>query len=120
MHTTLQQAIAEAFQQAEQARCEHNSAVAFAWLERAHILTQRQPLQHAKSHWLMLTLGWQSNDYREVTGQLPRIIAALLFSRIWVPHGNTGRARVSAFMPMPVPEELQALLKRDKPTPPAF
>jgi hypothetical protein len=57
MHTTLQQAIAEAFQQAEQARREHNSAAAFAWLERAHILTQRQPLLHVKSHWLMLTPG---------------------------------------------------------------
>ncbi|WP_317846464.1 MULTISPECIES: DUF3703 domain-containing protein [unclassified Pseudomonas] len=55
------------------------------------------PLAHVKSHWLMLNLGLQTKDWREVAGQLPRIIAALLFSRIWVPVGNTGRARVSAF-----------------------
>lgn len=58
----------------------------------------------------MLTLGWQQRDYGEVAGQLPRVIAALLFSRIWVPVGNTGRARVSAFRPMPVPPELQKWL----------
>ena len=53
-------------------------------------------------------------DYREVAGQLPRIFAALLFSKIWVPIGNTGRSRVSAFKPMPVPEEPQTLLADDK------
>lgn len=110
MHTPLQQAISEAFQHAEQARQAHDSAAAFAWLERAHILSQRRPLLHAKSHWLMLMLGWQQRDYREVAGQLPRVVAALLFSRIWVPVGNTGRARVSAFRPMPVPPELQKWL----------
>ncbi|PTS85945.1 hypothetical protein DBR00_09360 [Pseudomonas sp. HMWF032] len=118
MHAPLQQAITEAFLHAEQARRAHNSAAAFAWLERAHILTQRRPLLHAKSHWLMLTLGWQQRDYREVAGQLPRIIAALLASRIWVPVGNTGRARVSAFRPMPVPEELHRLLHHAKHAPP--
>ncbi|MBP8236441.1 MAG: DUF3703 domain-containing protein [Pseudomonas sp.] len=110
MHTPLLQAISEAFQHAEQARQAGHSATAFAWLERAHILSQRRPLLHAKSHWLMLTLGWQQRDYGEVAGQLPRVIAALLFSRIWVPVGNTGRARVSAFRPMPVPPELQKWL----------
>ena len=92
---------------------------AFQWLERAHILTQRQPVRHARSHWLMLVLGWQIGDYREVAGQLPRIVAALLFSKIWVPIGNTGRSRISAFRPMPVPEELQILLANDDPNPPS-
>ena len=63
----------------------------------------------------MLTLGWQIGDYREVAGQIPRIVAALLFSKIWVPIGNTGRSRISAFTPMPIPEELQALLANDDP-----
>ena len=55
--------------------------------------------------------GWQVRDWREVAGQLPRILAALLFSRIWVPLGNTGRARVSAFQPMPLSAELKRLLE---------
>ena len=119
MKAALQLAIEQAFQQAKRAMQEKRSADAFQWLERTHILTQRQPLLHARSHWLMLTLGWQIGDYREVAGQIPRNFAALLFSKIWVPIGNTGRSRVSAFRPMPVPEELQALLANDEPSPPS-
>lgn len=116
MKAALQLAIEQAFQQARQAIQEQRSTDAFQWLERAHILTQRHPVQHARSHWLMLTLGWQTGDYREVAGQIPRIFAALLFSKIWVPIGNTGRSRISAFKPMPVPEELQTLLADDEQT----
>ncbi|WP_275546831.1 DUF3703 domain-containing protein [Pseudomonas sp. Marseille-Q0931] len=114
MHMKLQEAIDEAFDQAlhELAAC--RSAEALIWLERAHILTQRRPWLHARSHWLMLRAGWQQGDMREVLGQVPRILAALLFSRIWVPVGNTGRARVSAFQPMPVTEDLQALLASER------
>lgn len=114
IRAALQFAIEQAFQEAEHAMQEKRSATAFQWLERVHILTQRRPLLHAKSHWLMLVLGWQSGDYREVAGQIPRIVAALLFSKIWVPVGNTGRSRVSAFKPMPVAEELQSLLAGDE------
>ncbi len=110
MKAAMQLAIEQAFQQAEQAMQEKRSADAFQWLERAHILTQRHPMLHARSHWMMLALGWQTADHREVAGQIPRIVAALLFSKIWVPLGNTGRSRVSAFKPMPVSEELQTLL----------
>ena len=39
-----------------------------------------------------------------------RMVAALLSSRVWVPLGNTGRARVSAFRPMPVPPDLRHLV----------
>ncbi|MFY9315408.1 MAG: DUF3703 domain-containing protein [Burkholderiales bacterium] len=47
---------------------------------------------------------------REMLGQLARIFAALLFSRVWVPVGTTGGANVSAFAPMPVPEDLRRLM----------
>jgi hypothetical protein len=53
-------------------------------------------------------------DYREMLGQAPRIIAAVLFSKIWVPLGNTGRARISAFAPMPVSPGLQRLFQGAK------
>ncbi|HBZ95333.1 MULTISPECIES: DUF3703 domain-containing protein [unclassified Pseudomonas] len=110
----LQEAIDEAFNQALHELAARRSAAALVWLERAHILTQRRPWLHARSHWLMLRAGWQQGDMREVLGQVPRILAALLFSRIWVPVGNTGRARVSAFQPMPVTEDLQALLASER------
>jgi hypothetical protein len=58
----------------------------------------------------MLVAGWRQRDWREVVGQLPRMLASILFSRVWVPLGNTGRARVSALKPMPVPEDLRDLV----------
>ena len=111
MRTELQQALAQAFAEGRRALERNDLDAAYAWLERAHILSLRMPLRHAESHWLMLRAGWQVRDWREVAGQLPRILAALLFSRIWVPLGNTGRARVSAFQPMPLSDELKRLLE---------
>ena len=113
MKEVLRSAITEAFHEAGLAMRAQDFQAAYCWLERAHILTQRMPLAHAKSHWLMLNLGWLTKDWREVAGQLPRILAALLFSRIWVPVGNTGRARVSAFSVMPLSAELEELLRED-------
>ncbi|MDO8456935.1 MAG: DUF3703 domain-containing protein [Burkholderiaceae bacterium] len=79
----------------------------FVHLERAHVLAQRSTARHCYVHWLMLVAGQRRNDYREVAGQIQRIVASALFSRLWVPMGNTGRARISAFKPMPVPEDLR-------------
>ena len=110
MRTEPQEALHQAFTEGHKALAGHDPDAAYVWLERAHILSQRMPLCHAWSHWLMLQAGWQARDWREVSGQLPRIFAALLFSRIWVPLGNSGRARVSAFQPMPLSEELRRLL----------
>ncbi len=110
MRTELELALRQAFDEAEMALQRGEPNVALVWLERAHILGQRLSLPHARAHWLMLRAGWRLCDWREVVGQLPRIVAALLFSRVWVPLGNSGRARVSAFRPMPVSEELKRLL----------
>lgn len=83
----------------------------FVHLERAHILAQRYTARHALVHCWMLRVGLARRDLREVLGQLGRIVAALVFSRIWVPVGNTGGANVSAFARMPVPEDLRRLLE---------
>jgi len=87
-----------------------DAAAAFHHLERAHILSQRHTLAHVHVHWRMLRLGASVGDWREVLGQASRIVAAAIFSRIWVPIGNTGRANVSALKPMPVPDDLRAIL----------
>ncbi len=93
MRTELQQALTQAFAEGRQALERNDSDAAYAWLERAHILSQRMPLRHAESHWLMLRAGWQVRDWREVAGQLPRILAALLFSESgcrWATRGGRG------------------------------
>ena len=83
---------------------------AFAHYERMHVLSQRLTRWHVRSHVGMLRVGWRRSDAREVLGQCSRILAASLFSKLWVPPGNTGGANVSAFRPMPVPEDLAAIL----------
>ncbi|MEO8153709.1 MAG: DUF3703 domain-containing protein [Rhizobacter sp.] len=88
----------------------HNYYVCFAHLERAHVLAQRMTIRHTYVHGLMWVAGMRSGDYREVISQVPRVLAAVLFSRVWVPRGNTGRARVNALKPMPVPDDLRHLV----------
>lgn len=67
----------------------------------------------------MLGVGWERRDPREWWAQLARIAAAFIFSRIWVPVGNTGGASVSAFKPMEVPDDLAAILRDASAEPPA-
>lgn len=83
---------------------------AFHHLERAHIVGQRRTLLHVRSHLGMLALGWARRDRREVIGQVGRIVAAALLSRVWVPTGNTGGANVPALASLPLPPDLADLL----------
>jgi hypothetical protein len=113
MNGLLRRAYDAELSAATEASVKGDMATAFRHLERAHILSQRHTLQHVRVHWLMLTLGVSGRDGREVLGQLSRIIAAAVFSRIWVPVGNTGRAKVSAMKPMPVPDDLRRILTQE-------
>ncbi len=99
---------------AAQARARADWDTAFRHLERAHILGQRSTRRHVRSHVAMLSVGWRRRDGREIRGQLARIVAALLFSRVWVPVGNTGGADVPATRPMPLPDDLRALVEQDR------
>lgn len=84
-----------------------NLELCFVHLERAHVLAQRMTLRHTYVHWLMLVAGLRQRDYREVVGQVPRMLASALLSWLWIPHGNTGRARVGALKRMTVPKDLR-------------
>ena len=114
MRRTLVIAFADAMQQADAARRAGDLDAAFAFLERAHVLGQRSTWRHVRSHLGMLRIGWLRRDPRELFGQLTRLVAATLFSRIWVPVGNTGGANVSALRPMPLPDDLRRLLEDDE------
>lgn len=95
---------------ADRALQQDDFETAFRHLERAHVLAQRMTGRHTFIHGRMLVTGLRRGDLREVAGQVPRIIASILFSRLWVPRGNSGRAHVSAFKPMPVPDDLRHLV----------
>ena len=81
--------------------------LSFKHLEKAHILGQEYVIPHTKSHWWMLKVGWRTSDVREITGQVFRIIASVIFSRIWVPKGNTGGSDVNPLKAMPIPDKLK-------------
>lgn len=113
MNQRQRQAFAAAMGEARQAYRQRRWQQAFALLERAHVLGQTRVVPHVQSHWWMLKVGWQSRDAREVRGQLLRLPAALLLSRLWVPLGNTGGANVSPVQPMPIADDLRELMETD-------
>jgi hypothetical protein len=89
----------------------HGSAAQAARrLERAHILGQASTRQHVRVHAAMLAWALRQGSVRELLGQAWRIAGAALKTWLWVPVGNTSRADVSGFQPMPVPPELQRLI----------
>lgn len=109
----IQAAFGQAWRAAVDARRAGALDAAFAHLERAHILGQQRTWPHVRTHVAMLAIGWQRQDRREVLGQVGRTVAALLFSRVWVPVGNTGGANVSPFRPMPLPADLAPLFSAE-------
>lgn len=84
-----------------------------AWrhLERAHVLSQAYAGPHVWVHCRMFAFGWRRRDVRELLGQAARILVAGPGS--WLgraPLGNTGGANVGILTPMPIPEDLRAML----------
>lgn len=86
--------------------------VAFAALERAHVLGQRYLIAHIAVHLRMLRIGLARRDARELFGQLLRLAATIPgYLSGWVPKGNTGGANVSAIKPMPLAADIEPLLR---------
>ena len=86
--------------------------VAFAHLERAHVLGQASTVEHVRVHWRMFAWGWRQGSLRECAGQVLRMVGAATKTFFGlVPEGNTGGSNVSPFKPLPVPADLQALIR---------
>lgn len=88
----------------------HRIDAAWACLEAAHVLGQSHTRDHVLAHRSMLGLAWRQRDPREFVGQLFRWIAAAAVTWLWMPSGNTGRARINPFRPEPIPKDLAVLL----------
>jgi hypothetical protein len=89
--------------------------VAWRSLERGHILSQPLLSLHLKSHGLMLAFAINQRDSSEAIGQLVRLLLAPLGALTGkIPWGNSGRANVSPFQPMAVPDDLAPLLDAPK------
>lgn len=96
----------------ESARRDGDTVSAWRALERAHIVSQLYLALHLSNHWRMFKFAFEQRDSGEMFGQLVRLALApigALTERI--PVGNTGRSNVSAFQPMPVPEDIRIAMK---------
>lgn len=84
---------------------------AYALFEQAHVLGQSRTIAHMRSHWAFLRWSVHFGDRHEAVGQAPRLLAAVLFTWLWMPRGNTGGARVGALREMPIAPELHPYLE---------
>lgn len=114
MNSALAAAIATALSAGGSALREGEPLAALVHFERAHVLGQWHTVAHLRAHWGMLVAGVALRDYREVAGQLYRIVGAVLLTPVGcLPVGNSGRARVSALSPMPIDQLTRSLLVSD-------
>jgi hypothetical protein len=98
-------------ERAEELELDRDWTSAWRALERAHILSQAHAGPHVQVHLRMLGFAWRRRAWREVLGQLPRILLAAPGSLLGrAPRGNTGGADVGIFTPMPIPADLQRIL----------
>ena len=114
--STLGQHINDLLDDAAALRSRRDIDAAWMLLEDAHVLSQPWVRPHLRVHMAMLSLGWSQRNRSEVVGQLGRLIVAgpgSAFGRY--PVGNTGRAAVSAFEPMPIRDDLALLLDDPEP-----
>lgn len=89
-----------------------NWMLAWQHLERAHILGQPWAVEHTEVHWKMLTFGFAIKDWKEIAGQLPRLLVGGVKSFVGkIPVGNTGGANVPPLQPMEIPADLKKLLE---------
>jgi Protein of unknown function (DUF3703) len=108
---TIDPYIVQELQQAERLWNAGQRDGAFGHLERAHILGQTSTWQHLRTHWHMLVWGVRSKSIRECVGQVTRIIGAAVVTPLGqVPVGNTGGSNISPFKPLPVPQDLAAMI----------
>jgi hypothetical protein len=98
------------------AREANDIAAAWVALERAHIISQSYLGPHLSNHCVMLGFAVDLRDWRETAGQLVRLALAPLGALTGrIPIGNTGRSNVSAFAPMPIPDDIELALHKHHP-----
>ena len=112
MKETLKKHYLQELQSYQTARSTKNYSAAWNHLERAHILGQFDWRAHFYVHVLMFGLGLKTLEWREIIGQIPRILLAIPGSLTGkAPIGNVGTSRVGIFTPMSIPADLERLIK---------
>jgi Protein of unknown function (DUF3703) len=93
------------------ASAQEDPEVRWHWLAAAHVVGQMDFRLHLHSHRQMLAFAMQQGDWREAAGQVFRLALVPLGHVLGrLPAGNTGRASVNAFRPMPVASPVRELI----------
>jgi hypothetical protein len=112
--TDRRQALANERALFREARRNRDIKTAWHHLARAHILAQPHMVDHVAIHVQMIGFGIGTQNWQEVGGQVMRLFLAPLGNLAGrLPIGNTGLSNVSAFRPMPIPEDLAQIFARD-------
>ncbi|WP_339608031.1 DUF3703 domain-containing protein, partial [uncultured Roseivirga sp.] len=68
---------------------------------------------HSYIHWEMLLFGIHIKNYKEIIGQIPRLLLGGVKSFVGhIPVGNTGGANVPPLRPMTIPDEIMDIFKK--------
>ena len=86
-----------------------------AWLhlERAHVIGQSYPFEHTLVHWRMLQFGTRIKSFKEIIGQIPRLLVGGVKSFIGkIPVGNTGGANIPPLKSLPIEPDIIEIFER--------
>jgi len=112
---TLKDAIRNELRLAESLEAAGNLNLAFHHLERAHVLGQASTYEHTRIHWRMFKIAIRQKSTVEIWGQIIRIVGASTKTPFGIyPKGNTGGSSIWFFKSLPVPDDLQNILKGTK------
>lgn len=91
---------------------EEDISAAWNHLERAHVIGQAYPWPHTYVHWKMLQFGISIKSWKEVLGQIPRLLVGGVKSFVGkIPVGNTGGANVPPLKALPIDPEIMEMFR---------
>jgi len=92
---------------------QHDLQGAWHHLERAHVIGQAYPWPHTYVHWKMLQFGLSIKSWKEVVGQIPRLLVGGVKSFVGkIPVGNTGGANIPPLKPLPIDPEIMEMFRK--------
>ena len=116
-NTSLPQKLKPYFQQElaayEQTFTCNDLPKAWSHLERAHVIGQAYPWPHTFVHWKMLQFSFSIKSWKEVLGQIPRLLVGGVKSFVGkIPVGNTGGANIPPLKPLPIDPEIMEMFRK--------
>lgn len=95
-----------------EARVKNDHNACFEHLSRAHIISQLSWIHHLYVHFLMYKYACSRKDYKEVKGQVLRMIVTIpghILKKI--PSGNIGWTTIGLTETRPIPHDLVKLFE---------